>query len=396
MSKQYIEPFNGFTLYTSHIGKEQLFITASVNDDTKNCHSLCESIYQTITQKIQNTGMQIVLERMFGCLNEAGPLIQARASGIKKSGGVLHEPFTYIQGRPIGNTGLAGIQMRAVRPSLPEKIWPIIHENTIYGHGWKRNGTVYLLLQDIHGSLPHSNNTRKSQAIHMFEKASDILKEQNATYRNVVRTWIYLSDILDWYGMFNDARNEKYEEFGLIRDPQKDRSDAEKIYLPASTGIQGDNPSGAAGTMDVLAIIQGEDACSEIVPITGKKQNSAFRYGSAFSRAMAVREIDATQILVSGTASIDEDGRTMFQGDTRAQILKTIEVVDALISQEGAALKDISKATVFLKNINDYEVYLKAIDECGLPDFPAVVVQADICRSDLLFELDAVAALDIG
>jgi hypothetical protein len=33
-------------------------------------------------------------------------------------------------------------------------------------------------------------------------------------YRDVARTWLYLSDVLGWYAAFNKARNEKYGECG--------------------------------------------------------------------------------------------------------------------------------------------------------------------------------------
>jgi hypothetical protein len=65
-----------------------------------------------------------------------------------------------------------------------------------------------------------------------------------------VRTWFYLSDILSWYAAFNKVRNEKYGEFGIMPGPG-DR----ELLLPASTGIEGVTPSGAACAMDLIAVI---------------------------------------------------------------------------------------------------------------------------------------------
>ncbi|MBN1782778.1 hypothetical protein JW948_16700 [bacterium] len=393
MSYKIIEKLNGYTLYTSRVGKEQFFFTAAVNPQVDD-HDVCRDIYRHVTEKIHQENMHMVLERIFGNLDAETQLLEARRQGIESGGESPSDPFTFIQGHPIGSSGLAGIQIRAVKPSAPDKIWRITHENEPCGQAWRRNDTTYILIQNIHGAAATGDNSRKAQTERMFDRAMSILRDQGATYRHVVRTWIYLEDILDWYGLFNEVRNEKYHDFGLIHDTRDDRRIAEKIYLPASTGIHGINHVRASGTMDVFAIVQGDASCTEIIPITGEKQNSAFRYGSAFSRAMTIREADATQILVSGTASIDEEGNTVYKNDTRAQILKTFEVIDALIGREHAALSDIAKATVFLKNARDHELYLKTLDECGLPDLPAVVVQADVCRDDLLFELDAVATLD--
>ncbi len=390
---QSIKHFQGYTLHSTYLGKEQLFITAHVNGETDSYQDICESIYHQIGESVHKAGMHIVLERIFGNLNVRGGILEARRRALESSGESPYDPVTFVQGRPVINPDFAGIQLRAVRPTQPDRIWKISMNGEPFGQGWRRNGTTYLLLQNIHGASEQGDNSRKAQTARMFDRTLEILKTQGADYRHVVRTWIYLSKILDWYGEFNEVRNLKYQAFSLIQDPSEDKSTAERIYLPASTGIEGDNPASACGTMDVLALIQNDNSHTEIIPITGKKQRSAFRYGSAFSRAMALREEDATQILLSGTASIDESGETVYKGDTRAQILKTLEVIGALLGTEGADLKNIAKATVFLKNRHDYELYLKTMEESGLPHLPAVVVEADVCRHDLLFELDAVAVL---
>jgi enamine deaminase RidA (YjgF/YER057c/UK114 family) len=392
MIEKKIEKQKEYTLFFTRIGNEQLFITVLMND-VRDDQDTYETIYRHITDIIQASGMSVVLERIFGSLDSEKLLRTARISGIEKSGGVPFEPVTYIQGKSLYETGLAGIQMRAVHPLHPENIWPIRYKNEICGRGWRRNGTTYLLLQNIHGFRGDDSESRKSQTAYMFDRAREILKSQGGTYRDVVRTWIYLSDILNWYPQFNEVRNHKYSEFGLIHNPDTDKAQAERIYLPSSTGIQGDTSSGSCGTMDVFAIVRQPHSGAVIKPIIGRKQNSAFRYGSAFSRAMSIREKDATQILISGTASIDESGQTVYKGDVRSQILKTLEVIEALISPERVTLQDICKATVFLKHKKDLDIYLKVMDENGLSDLPAVVVQADVCREDLLFELDGVASV---
>lgn len=72
---------------------------------------------------------------------------------------------------------------------------------------------------------------------------------------------------------------------------------------------------------------------------------------------------------------------------------KTLEIVDALISKEGASAKDICHATVFLKRKEDISIYEEVANKYGLTDMPAVCVIADVCRYELLFELDVVVAV---
>jgi enamine deaminase RidA (YjgF/YER057c/UK114 family) len=122
------------------------------------------------------------------------------------------------------------------------------------------------------------------------------------------------------------------------------------------------------------------------------KQKSPYRYGSAFSRSIIIRDNNLTYIMLSGTAAIDDQGKSLYPGDTRAQTRKTIDVVEALIAKEGGKLRDICEATAFLKRAEDISIYDKVIAEYGLENMPAICVVADVCRDELLFELDALVS----
>lgn len=86
------------------------------------------------------------------------------------------------------------------------------------GRGWRRQGQTFLYLQNLQGLAPGVNglNQPSSQAQRLFAKTARLLKEQGATYRDVARTWFYLTDILSWYPEFNQTRNAAYRGFGLL------------------------------------------------------------------------------------------------------------------------------------------------------------------------------------
>ncbi len=396
MSRREVEQHKTFTIYTTFVNQNQLYISAPVTDKNANPIATYAEIYRRILDILVQEKMQIVHERLLGS-NSFFPEI------IKTRGNILHGkrisedlPFTYIQGQPCWGDGFAGIQIRGVAPHEPgDKVWTIYDNGNACGRGWNRNGATFLMLHSIHDfkENPEHDDSREGQASRMFDQAERILREQSGSFRNVVRTWIFLADILDWYGEFNKVRNAKYQQFGFIPGGVTE-VETEQIYLPASTGIQGSNPYNAAVIMDVLAVIPKSGASVSVEPTSGVKQRSPFRYGSAFSRAMNIREPNTNIILVSGTASIDEQGKSVHVGDPRLQILKTIEVVSALIDEEGASLKDICDATVFLKKPEDFQIYQQTAIECGVNGIPAVCVIADVCRDELLFELDATAALE--
>ena len=96
---------------------------------------------------------------------------------------------------------------------------------------------------------PQQVNAPPLQAKRLIQRATEILESQGASYGDVARTWFYLSDILGWYPEFNRARTAIYRRFGILPGPGNGR-----LKLPASTGIRGALPTGAAGALDLLAV----------------------------------------------------------------------------------------------------------------------------------------------
>jgi enamine deaminase RidA (YjgF/YER057c/UK114 family) len=122
-------------------------------------------------------------------------------------------------------------------------------------------------------------------------------------------------------------------------------------------------------------------------------QQDAHLYGSAFSRGAVVQQHDFTWMEISGTAAIDEMGQSLYPGDIRAQIMCTLDKLEMLLGQKGAGLANICTASVFIKHPQYAQVFLEIIRQKGLDDFPGVCVIADVCRDELLFEIDAQAIL---
>ena len=122
--------------------------------------------------------------------------------------------------------------------------------------------------------------------------------------------------------------------------------------------------------------------------------NEAYNYGSAFSRGMRIDLNGLTILLISGTASIDEDGRTVHVGDFRAQLRRTYENITKLLQSEGATWHDIVRTTCYLRDIErDYQAFNEErtafFKEQGLDPLPASTgIQAILCRPDLLIEID--------
>lgn len=127
--------------------------------------------------------------------------------------------------------------------------------------------------------------------------------------------------------------------------------------------------------------------------------NEATCYGSAFARGLKLEMGSYKLLIISGTASVDDEGDTVYKGDFRAQCWRTYRNITNLLEAEGGSWKDIVKTTCYLRDIErDYEEFndvRNAFFEWNkLDPLPASVgIQARLCREDLLVEIEAVAIL---
>src|SRR5512137_2814198 len=127
--------------------------------------------------------------------------------------------------------------------------------------------------------------------------------------------------------------------------------------------------------------------------------NEAPAYGSAFSRALRLDIKGVTILLISGTASVNDEGCSVHVGDFGAQLWRTYQNITSLLEAEGATWKDIVRTTCYLRDIErDYaefnEVRTMFFGWLGLDPLPASTgIQARLCREDLLIEIEAIAIL---
>lgn len=394
MIERSVEIHTGFKLFITSI-RNQLFLSASVTRWGEDSESSAEEIYIRIADLLSASSYQIIHERCFGEIGLQPQVLKARAGAFVKYQLETDTPVTFVEGASCLKSKFAGVQIRALKPGPETRVWTILDEGAPRGRAWNLNGSTFYMLHSVDGGqqLQHGQADRKSQSEAMFHHAEQLLRAHGSGYRDVVRTWIYISDILEWYGDFNAARNRCYSEYGFLGSGNSDAL-AEQMYLPASTGIEGRNPSGSPATMDVFAVHRSTGSGIHIRPIYGVKQRSPFRYGSAFSRAVVVEEPGSKLILVSGTASIDEEGHSVHIGDPATQIRQTLAVISSLIASEDATLQDLCEATLFFKRAQDFPIYQSIAEEAGISNTPSVNVVADVCRDELLFELDAAFILE--
>jgi enamine deaminase RidA (YjgF/YER057c/UK114 family) len=210
----------------------------------------------------------------------------------------------------------------------------------------------------------------------VFELAKQALEANGFSFSDTVRTWIYLDRLLEWYDDFNTVRTAFFNENGVF----------EKM-VPASTGIGAANAQGSAIVMDVLAMQPLRDDLT-IQSVASPLQNPALDYKSSFSRAVEMAYPTHRSLLISGTASIDSSGKTVHLDDPEKQIRLTLKVVYEILKSRDMDWNDLFRGIAYFKNMDWLPLYRSVAEELGIPRFPLAVSHADVCRADLLFEIE--------
>ena len=136
-------------------------------------------------------------------------------------------------------------------------------------------------------------------------------------------------------------------------------------------------------------------------PIENKSVlNEAYDYPSkvSFVRGMRVELDNCVMLFISGTASVNEDGDSIHQGDVKAQTRRALTNIRALLESENADWHDIVRTTCYLADFRDYDAFNEIRNafykEEELHPVPAsTCIEARICRPELLVEIEAIAMI---
>ena len=255
---------------------------------------------------------------------------------------------------------------------------PILDGGRLIGRFFEDADAKYCFLGDVLPANP--NASRNDQASQVFETFRTVLAQGGMDFRDVVRTWFYVDRILEWYGDFNKVRTTFFEKNGIVR-------------MPASTGIGVPNVAGAAVVAKAVAV-QPKTRNVVVKPLHSPLQCEAAAYGSSFSRAMEVADLSTRTIYVSGTASIEPEGKTIHVGNTAGQIETTMEVVSALLAQAGLDLSNTTRAIGYFRSSEDIPLWHDFCRAHRIPPMPILLTQSEVCRDDLLFEIELDATAD--
>ena len=121
----------------------------------------------------------------------------------------------------------------------------------------------------------------------------------------------------------------------------------------------------------------------------------------SFSRGMRVELDNHVMLFISGTASVDERGRSVHPGDIEAQARRMFDNITGLLAGEGADWHDVVRTTCYLSDFRNYDAFNGIrnafYDRQGLDPLPAsTCVEARLCRPELMVEMEAIALIPKG
>lgn len=231
-------------------------------------------------------------------------------------------------------------------------------------------------------------NSLQSATESAYNQIFALMKEQDYPY--IYRFWNYMADI---NGVDNGL--ERYRQFNVGRKDAFSASDAEIAnQLPAACAL------GLADGSLTIAFLLGRQ---RPVAIENPRQINAYEYPEeygprtpSFSRATLLHSDQDALLFISGTASI-VGHVTQHPLDVSAQTRETLVNLEAVIAE---ANRMIGKSKFNLHDIY-FRVYIRYVADLSLVrdemqryiggTIRAVFVQADICRQDLLLEIEATA-----
>jgi enamine deaminase RidA (YjgF/YER057c/UK114 family) len=364
-------PVDIYTRKVQSSSATELYISAAPKD-CADTHGEIGELFTGIRDVLSREQAHILQERIFTVNEGLGVVSKAR----KLAYGPIDDGVapSFLIGREGRCGAISGVQVHAVTGSNRPEALRI--DDKACGRIVRAPGRTYVTLSAISGG---DSGNRSEQARKMLEKAESALRQLGSDFMCVPRTWMWLGDILSWYGQFNSIRNKFFAERGLI-------GKGSRQLMPASTGIGLTLADAGHCGMDLTAVLEPAKSIEFLAAIG--RQQCALDYGSAFSRASRAASPAGETVFVSGTASIDTTGATTHIGDAKGQIETTIANVMAVLKDMNCSQTDVVQAIAYSKTTEVEKIFEKFK---GQIDWPWVTAICDICRDDLLFEIEATA-----
>lgn len=368
-----------FEKYTRHF--------CCLNLDKAESWEEAMELYKEFIQFTIENEIQVVYEKVFGRIAIKDLFLDVREKHLRLVD-LAPFPISHIEGLPLMNRdfssiyiyGLSGVGDHFKLTYIPRDKTEEIIGTKVEMPGYR---ALYL------NSLTLMNNEYKEDIDFdpVFNEITDLANTHGFLPTDIIRTWIYLSNIKRDYSNLNKARRKFFEKSNIDFG-------SHSPMLPASTCIEGATSDSSPIIIDTILIDRKTINAPRISRLYNDLQNeangSSYLFGPTFSRALLLENDEYSEIQLSGTAGIDEAGKTVYLDDPFNQIKKAIQNINNLLQQHDFSFRDICQGTCFIKNEDYFNTYLKVLDSLGMESYVNTFAITNICREDLLFEIDGI------
>jgi len=211
-----------------------------------------------------------------------------------------------------------------------------------------------------------------------------------AGYPHLLRAWNYVSAINE-----EEEGLERYRGFSAGRHEAMTRHGYSRTTFPAASAV------GMSGPGLAVCFLSSREPAMQV---ENPRQISAYDYpecygpiSPSFSRATVMERGSSAMIFVSGTASV-VGHESRHQGSLVAQIEETLQNLDLVIRKaaarvdRSASVRDLTVAKTYVRFAGDGPVIEQSLRQ-AMPAATHILLHTDICRRELLIEIEGVAVL---
>lgn len=281
--------------------------------------------------------------------------------------------ISVIQQQPLDGSKIAAWLYLQQGTEITESSGMIVASHNGYRHLWKMG-------------MVETEGDSAQQTSSILTRYEAALAQMGATLAdNCLRTWFFVRDVDTQYMGMVRARRENFVAQGLT----------EKTHYIASTGIGG-GPANPKALIQLGAYaVTGLDASQQRYLYAPTHLNPTYEYGVTFERGTKMQYGDRSHIFISGTASIDNRGNVLYEGDIVQQTRRMWENVETLLAEGGAGFDDVMQLVVYLRDVADYSTVCEMFAQ-RFPNVPIVIALAPVCRPTWLIEMECVAVTTDG
>jgi enamine deaminase RidA (YjgF/YER057c/UK114 family) len=255
------------------------------------------------------------------------------------------------------------------------------------------NHVLYGIVDVEEGSFGGSGLPLQRAAEDAYRRIFALIERERRPH--LWRTWNYLADInketggLERYRQFNIGRHDAFVAGGRLT----------RGNVPAACAL------GTHSGPLTIAFMAGR---TEAVPLENPRQVSAYDYPAAygprsptFSRAALAYLPGRELLFISGTASI-LGHRTLHRDDITGQTREIVANLAAMLASANAEARTVDytlgelRLRAYVRHVADQAVVHRTLEQAIGTGLSIEYVQADICRADLLVEIEANASHAMG